>query len=93
MADNDILLLIQQKVEKISDDVGDIKVTQARHDEVLKDHIRRTELLEESNTLFQEELKPIKIHISQIDGIFKYIGVLSGIVTFILGLLKLFKKI
>ncbi len=37
---------IESKLDKIIGDIGEIKVTQAEHHIVLKDHIRRTELLE-----------------------------------------------
>lgn len=37
---------INHKLDKIIEDIGEIKVTQGRQHEVLKDHIRRTEALE-----------------------------------------------
>jgi hypothetical protein len=37
---------IENKLDRVLEDIAEIKVTQARHHEVLKDHIRRTEILE-----------------------------------------------
>lgn len=97
---NDILKTIIDKVDKldskidsISSDIVEIKVTSARHDENLKLHMRRSDLAEEGINLLKEELKPIKKHIHSVDGIVRFIMVSSGILGAIGGILKLFKRI
>jgi len=90
---NDKIDKLTDKVDYIKDNITDIKVIQARHDENLKEHMRRTSLLEVSDQRIIEELKPIKLHVSQVDGVFKFIAVGSTIIGAILGALKLLGKI
>jgi len=75
---------IDQKLDKILNDVGEIKVVQAAQHVTLQEHIRRTELLE-------EDIKPIKRHVWMTEGIVKFIGlmgVFAGIVEVILWIRK-----
>lgn len=60
---------------KIDDRLSKIDVTLAAQHESLRDHIRRTELLE-------EQIKPVNEHVHELKGIikfFKFIGVLAVI--------------
>lgn len=59
-----------QKLDKILNDVGEIKVVQAAQHVTLQEHIRRTELLE-------EDIKPIKRHVWMIEGAVKLIGLIG----------------
>ena len=43
-------------LEKISDDIVDIKVTLAKQNESLTHHVRRTDLLEEKVDILKEEV-------------------------------------
>jgi len=90
---NDKIDKLTDKVDFVKDNITDIKVIQARHDENLKEHMRRTTLLEEADQRIVEELKPIKLHVSQVDGVFKFLAVGSAIAGAIAGILKLFHKI
>jgi archaellum component FlaC len=66
---------VDQKLDKILNDVGEIKVVQAAQHVTLQEHIRRTELLE-------EDIKPIKKHVNMVEGALKFIGlmgILAGI--------------
>lgn len=66
---------IKEKIDAIKDDVNDIKVTQAEQNLILKEHMRRTELLEEI-------VEPMKKHIDGLHGVIKLVkvlGILAGI--------------
>lgn len=73
---------IEAKVDKIIEKVEDINVTLASQHEVLKEHIRRTELIE-------EDMKPIKKHVTIVNALMKVLGLLisGGIITEIIVLL------
>jgi hypothetical protein len=90
---DEILKDIKIKVDQISDDMVEVKITQARHEENLKEHMRRTSLLEDTTQNVYEELKPLKIHVGQVEGIAKFIAASATIVSVILGVLKLFHRI
>lgn len=51
-------------------DVGEIKIVQAEQHIILKEHIRRTELLE-------ADIKPVKKHVIMVEGALKFIGLLG----------------
>lgn len=84
---------LTEKVDFIKDNITDVKIIQARHDENLKEHMRRTALLEEADKKLVEELKPIKLHVSRVDGVLKFIGLLSGIAGIATLIFKLLGKI
>lgn len=90
---DDIWNKIEAKLDKISEDVIDIKLVQVRHDENLKEHMHRSELLEERTDIIFAELEPIKAHISQTDGALKFMGILGTVTTIVLGILRFFGKI
>lgn len=85
---NDLLVKILEKQEKIGEDINEIKVVIAVQEEHLKTHIRRTELAEENISLLRNEVEPIKKHVQYINGILKFIGLLSVITTLIASVLK-----
>lgn len=93
MNPEEVLNKIIEKLDKIQDDLTDVKIIQARQEENLQEHMHRTSLLEESTEILYEEVTQIKLHNSQINGIFKAIGVISTLVTITMGVLKLFGKI
>lgn len=90
---DDILKDIQTKVNKISDDMTDIKITSAKQQVSLDEHVRRTELLEKGQEILFGEMVPIKAHINQMSGVLKFLGILGSVATFVLGCLKLLGRI
>lgn len=97
---NELLKLISEKVDKldnkidsISSDIVEIKITSARHDENLKTHMKRSEAAEAGIELLKEELVPIKKHIYGVDIAIKIIAFGSTIIGSVLGFLRFFKKI
>jgi len=72
---------LQNSIEKVDKRLHVIEKHLAVYNNQLEVHIKRTELLE-------EDVKPIKKHVNQVDGIIKFLIVLSTIS----GLFVLFKK-
>ena len=73
---------IEGKIDKISEDLTEIKITLATNTASLVEHIRRTNLLE-------DEIKPIKKHVVQVQGVLRFIGLVSLLVTIAVGFKKL----
>lgn len=83
---DDILNNIHSKVEKISEDVAEIKIVAARQEEItkaikddLKYHIKRTNLLE---NLYKDidlnRIQPIEKDLNQFKGFFKVLGFIGA---------------
>ncbi len=64
------------KIDKIFDRLSSIDVTLAAQHESLKDHIRRTEILEEA-------FEPVKNHVSMVNGALKFIALCGILATII----------
>ena len=78
----DQLNRIESKVDKLDNRADKVDVHLAVYNEQLKDHIRRTELLE-------NEVHPIKDHVSKVHGALKLVASI-GIITAIIKLLQSF---
>lgn len=77
---------LEAKVDHVIDKIENINVTLAAQHESLKDHIRRTELLE-------EEVKPLLKHDHMAMGILKLFGFLALIGTITEGAIALLNYI
>lgn len=82
---------IKSKLNKIADDIVDIKVILAKQETTLETHIKRSDQLEEHFDLLQNEFKQIHEKHIKIDGIVKFIGFL-GIIASVLKTWSLFWK-
>lgn len=71
---------IYELLDKISEDISELKVTSAKQEENIKEHIRRTELAEENLEIIRKEIQPLKEHVIAINGVLKIIGVISVII-------------
>lgn len=90
---NELLHAILEKLDRLSDDISDIKVVQGRQEENLGEHMRRTELAEENLELLRGEIKPIKSYVEHANGVFKFFGGLAILATLISGILKIVQHI
>lgn len=76
---------IESKLDTIVDDIGAMKVTSAEQHIVLKEHVRRTELLEEA-------VKPLEKHVYMVNGVLKFLGVLGLLASIVEALMWVFKR-
>lgn len=87
--DDKFLDKMLDKQEKISEEIHDIKVVLVEQHESLKYHIKRTDLLEESVEKLREEMKPVQSHVYRLQGVLKFFGVLSLVVSIVVGVIKI----
>lgn len=71
---------IFQSLDKISEDISDLKVVVGKQEENIKEHMRRTEIAEENLALIREEIEPLKNHIVVINGVLKIVGIVAIII-------------
>jgi hypothetical protein len=83
---------LKAAVLKIADDLGDLKVTAAKQEVNLAEHMRRTELAEKSIELLRSDVKPIQKHVAMLEGVLKALGILSVILGLIAGAIQFFKS-
>lgn len=84
---------IYDKIDKINDNVTEIKIVLAKQHVVLEEHIKRTLQNEVAIEGLFQELKPIKTHVGMVNLIFKILGIIVSLTTPILAILKLLGKI
>ena len=71
---------IFQSLDKISEDISDLKVVVGKQEENIKEHMRRTEIAEENLALIREEIEPLKNHVVVINGVLKIVGIVAIII-------------
>lgn len=72
MSDDKRLERIEAKLDDVSDHIATIDVTLGQQHISLKEHIRRTNMLE-------QEIKPLRKHVNMVEGFFKVLGILASI--------------
>lgn len=81
--------LILNRMHSIAEDITDIKVTLAKQETSLSEHMRRSLANEESLELMKENIKPLETHVQIMNFILKAMGGLSILVSIAVGLKKL----
>jgi len=70
----DFMEIALKKLDSINSRLNSVDKTLVKQEENLKEHMRRTELLEkQQEDLIHDELVPIKSHIEQVKGISKFL--------------------
>lgn len=93
---------LHEKIDKIAEDIVDLKVIAVKLEENLKYHILRTDLAEENIKLLRKEIqqkedelriliKPIEKHVQYVDVGLKIAGGLFAITSFLVGLFEVYK--
>lgn len=77
------------KIEAVLGRVHSIDRTLVRQEQSLADHIRRTELAEESIKMLRTDFKPVQKHIYMVNGILKFIGFLTVVASLTVAILKI----
>lgn len=73
---------IFHELQLIRGEVNEINVTLAVQAEQLKEHIKRTNLLE-------EEMKPVRAHVGRVNGLILLLGGIFALIGAIEGILKI----
>lgn len=80
-----MLTRINVQLDKLDEKLDNVDKTLIRQEESLKEHMRRTELLERHYESLQSELhnevEPIKEHVQQVKGIAKFLSVALPIIA------------
>lgn len=80
---------ILKKLDKMDSTLDSIQILQAVHTEQLTEHMRRSDLLERRIEQVDEELKPVEKHVTMVNGVVKFIGIVGTISAIILAIKEL----
>lgn len=82
--DDKRLARIEEKIDDTNDHLASIDITLSAQHVSLKDHIRRTAILE-------AEIKPIRKHVDMMNGALKLMGIIALLIGIIEGVVALLK--
>ena len=88
--DKDFLEKFYQKIEHIEKEMTDIKITIAKQEQNLAHHIYRTELAENNLDLLRSQIKPIENHVKYVEGILKFIGLITAVGGAVAAIISIF---
>ncbi|HEY0750142.1 MAG TPA: hypothetical protein VGD26_03240, partial [Chitinophagaceae bacterium] len=74
---------VDEKLDKISEHLNSIDVTLAKQAVQLEHHIYRTDLAEEHLKRLEQEIKPMKKHVEQVNGALRLLGGLAVVAGFV----------
>jgi DNA repair ATPase RecN len=84
----------EEKLDKVQEDVNEIKIILARNTASLEEHMKRTAIAEQRIEMVQEhmseQIAPIRAHVTMVNTALKVLGALGAILLFLneLGILK-----
>lgn len=96
---NNLIQMLKELTGKVDNQYKDLDVRLDNIEKVmiaqeinLKQHMQRSDHLESLLEVIKEkELKPIQRHVSQVEGIFKFLGIIALLVGLASGVLNLIK--
>lgn len=84
---------IKENLKEIENKLHSIDITLAKQHITLEEHTRRSLANEEQTRLLAEELRPIRKHVSQMEGGLKLLGILSLVLGVIVTFIKLYQLV
>lgn len=81
---------ILEKLSNIDTRISDMGETLIRQEGHLREHMRRSDALEVMILNLESEFKPVQKHIIMVEGIIKFLGLLSLVIGVAGGILRLF---
>lgn len=82
---------VENKLDRISEDITEIKVIMERNTSSLEYHIKRTDIAEEKHDLLKTEVDYVMDHVKKVNWIFKIVAIVGAVVLFVVQILSLFK--
>jgi len=74
---------MSEKLDKIQEDVTEIKISIVEIQKDINYHIMRTDLAEENLNVLKQEVQPIKLHVERVNFLVKIGIFLGGLAAFL----------
>ena len=81
---------MSQEFEDLKNLIHDVDKKLAIQNEILREHMRRTEIAEEGIKILHNDLAPLKKHVAHVEGGLKLLGGLATAVGILTAIAKLF---
>lgn len=85
--EKELMKTILDEIRMMREEIQSMKIVNVKQEQNLREHMRRSNALEESLDVLKKELKPLQKHVQMVDFFFKALGgiaVLATIAEFIL---------
>lgn len=86
--EKELLFRLNDKLDEIRDNITDLKIVTSKQEENLKDHMKRTQLLEEQVDVFKKDIFPVLQSLSAV----KTLGKIASFIVTALYVFFKFKK-
>lgn len=83
---------LDSKLDKIQEHMASVDVTLAKQEVSLAEHMKRSDLLEESVSFLRKDFTPVQRHVIIVTGLLRLIGVLSALLVIAVSLKELLGK-
>jgi hypothetical protein len=83
---DDRLDKFEAKLDKLDEHLNSIDKTLIKQEAGLSEHILRTTFAEQRLEHIETDLKPIKVHVTRLQGVMQFIGILSVLISIIAGI-------
>lgn len=87
--DKDLVERILDKLDEMSDEITEIKITLVEQHGSLKEHMRRSDALETQLNSVKKDIQPVQKHIAMVETGIKALGLLSLLVGIIASIVKM----
>lgn len=91
MDKKDFVELLFEGQQLLNEKIDSIIVVQTRQEENLKEHMKRSDLLEENLNILRNDFKPVEKHVHYVEGALKLLGAISVLIGIIIGIVQVFK--
>lgn len=90
---DEMLNKIDSKIDKLDDRMDTMDKTLVRHEENLKEHMRRSAANEEAVEILRQEMKPVQAHVQFVKNVLIFLGASASVIGFVVGIIEFIKKI
>jgi hypothetical protein len=84
---------IYEKLDVLDMRLDSMDKTLIKQEINLKEHIRRTEAVENQLEIMKKEMTPVQKHVAMVEGAFKFLGIISMTLGVVGSILKIFEVI
>lgn len=89
MTIKETIKMIMDRLDRLDSHLSGIDKTLVKQEANLEKHMLRTDQNETMIQIIAEDIKPVKKHVTQVEGILKFIGLISLILGIALSIIKI----
>lgn len=79
--EKDLIKTILDEIRMMREEMQAIKIVNVKQEQNLREHMKRSDALEENLDILRKNMKPLQRHVMMVDWFFKLLGVIAILVT------------